>query len=79
MVRETIKHQRVEFCHQNKDFHCVKVEKWKFLSDLSLIMESCFSEDNLDTAGAEQGEVEGDPNVGEGEGEGDGGAVCHRR
>ena len=43
------------------------------------MMVSCFSEDNLDTAGAEQGEVEGDPNVGEGEGEGDGGAVCHRR
>ena len=48
------------------------------------MMVSCFSEDNLDTAGAEQGEVEGeegegDPGVGEKEGEGDGGAVCHRR
>ena len=43
------------------------------------MMVSCFSEDNLDTAGAEQGEVEGDHDVGEGEGEGDGGAVCHCR
>ena len=41
------------------------------------MMESCFSEDNLDTAGAEQGEVGG--GEGEGEGEGDGGAVCHCR
>ena len=27
MVRETIKHQRVELCHQIKEFHYVKVEK----------------------------------------------------